>query len=78
MKSALATHWPEYLMEAAGLGIFMLSAGGFGIVLFHPASPIVSAVADPLLRRFLMGCAMGLTAVCLIYPPWGPAIRCAL
>jgi aquaporin Z len=39
MKSALATHWPEHLMEAAGLGIFMLSAGGFGIVLFHPASP---------------------------------------
>src|SRR5438309_7509409 len=71
MKSALATHWPEYLMEAAGLGIFMLSAGGFGIVLFHPASPIVSAVADSLLRRFLMGCAMGLTAVCLIYSPWG-------
>jgi aquaporin Z len=57
MKSALATHWPENLMEAAGLGIFMLSAGGFGTVLFHPASPIVSAVADPLLRRFLMGCA---------------------
>ncbi len=71
MKSALATHWPEYLMEAAGLGIFMLSAGGFGIVLFHPVSPMVSAVADPLLRRSLMGCAMGLTAVCLIYSPWG-------
>jgi len=41
MRSALGTHWPEYLMEAAGLGIFMLSAGGFGIVLFHPAITFV-------------------------------------
>jgi len=26
MRSALKAHWPEYLMEAAGLGIFMISA----------------------------------------------------
>ena len=71
MRSALGTHWPEYLMEAAGLGIFMVSAGGFGIVLFHPASPVALAIADPLPRRFLMGCAMGLTAAGLIYSPWG-------
>src|SRR5438105_13955415 len=71
MRSALGTHWPEYLMEAAGLGIFMVSAGGFGIVLFHPASPVALAIADPLPRRFLMGCAMGLTAVGLIYSPRG-------
>jgi len=71
MRSALGTHWPEYLMEAAGLGIFMLSAGGFGIVLFHPAPPVALAIADPLPRRFLMGCAMGLTAAGLIYSPWG-------
>ena len=71
MRSALGTHWPEYLMEAAGLGIFMVSAGGFGIVLFHPASPDALAIADPLPRRFLMGCAMGLTAVGLIYARWG-------
>src|SRR5436309_13537431 len=71
MRSALGTHWAECLMEAAGLGIFMVSAGGFGIVLFHPASPVALAIADPLPRRFLMGCAMGLTAVGLIYSPWG-------
>ena len=71
MKDTLARHWPEYLMEAAGLGIFMLSAGGFAIALFHPASPVALAVAKPLGRRLLMGCAMGLTAVCLIYSPWG-------
>jgi glycerol uptake facilitator-like aquaporin len=71
MRDAVARHWPEYLMEAAGLGIFMLSAGGFAIVLFHPASPVALAVTEPLGRRVLMGCAMGLTAVCLIYSPWG-------
>jgi len=71
MKDALGTHWPEYLMEAAGLGIFMLSAGGFAIVLFHPASPVALVLAEPLARRSLMGCAMGLTAVCLVYSPWG-------
>lgn len=71
MRDAVAGHWPEYLMEAAGLGIFMLSAGGFAILLFHPASPVALALAEPLGRRLLMGCAMGLTAVCLIYSPWG-------
>ena len=71
MKGALGKHWPEYLMEAAGLGIFMMSAGGFAIVLFHPASPVAQAVGQPLLRRVLMGCAMGFTAVSLIHSPWG-------
>ena len=33
---ALRRHWPEYLMEAAGLGLFMVSAGMFGTLLFHP------------------------------------------
>ena len=71
MKDALDRHWPEYLMEAAGLGLFMMSAGGFAIVLYYPASPVAQALVQPVLRRLLMGCAMGLTAVGLIYSPWG-------
>lgn len=71
MRDALTRHWAEYLMEAAGLGLFMMSAGGFAIVLYHPASPVAQALADPLRQRLLMGCAMGLTAVALIYSPWG-------
>jgi len=71
MRDGIVGHWPEYLMEAAGLGIFMMSAGGFAIVLFHPSSPVALAVSEPLVRRLLMGCAMGLTAVALIYSPWG-------
>jgi len=71
MKDALDRHWPEYLMEAAGLGLFMMSAGGFAIVLYHPASPVAQSLVQPILRRLLMGCAMGLTAVSLVYSPWG-------
>src|SRR5262245_18481182 len=33
MTDALRRHWPEYLREAAGLGLFMVSAGLFGTVL---------------------------------------------
>ena len=68
---ALHAHWPEYLMEALGLGIFMVSACAFGTLLEHPASPVRQAIADPNVRRALMGLAMGLTAIGLIYSPWG-------
>ena len=37
---ALRRHWPEYLMEAAELGLFMVSAGIFGTLLFYPGSPL--------------------------------------
>ncbi len=68
---ALRAHWPEYLMEAAGLGIFMVSACAFGILLEHPASPVQRAIPDPFVRRALMGVAMGATAIAIIYSPWG-------
>ena len=68
---ALRRHWPEYLMEGAGLGLFMVSAGLFGTLLFHPSSPAVGALPEPLVRQALMGLIMGLTAIGLIYSPWG-------
>ena len=71
MFRALRSHWPEYLMEAGLLGLFMVSAGLFGTLLGHPQSPAHRAIADPFVRRLLMGVAMGLTAVGLIYSPWG-------
>ena len=70
MTDTLRGHWPEYLIEAAGLGLFMMSACGFGTLLGHPASPIAAAL-EPLALRLLMGLAMGTTAVALIYSPWG-------
>ncbi len=71
MVAALARHWPEYLIEAAGLGAFMVLACGVTVLLEHPASPPHQAIADPLARRMLIGLAMGLTAVGIIYSPWG-------
>ena len=64
-------HWPEYLMEAAGLGIFMISACMFATLLEHPASPAHQVIPNPVVRRGLMGLAMGLTAIGFIYSPWG-------
>jgi len=64
-------HWPEYLMESAGLGFFMISACLFVALLEHPSSPVNAAIPDPTTRRVLMGMAMGLTAIAIIYSPWG-------
>jgi len=71
MIAALRRHWPEYLMEAAGLGLFMISAGTFGVLLEFPGSPIHHAIASPVVRRVLMGLAMGGTAAAIVYSPWG-------
>ncbi len=70
-RAAWLQHLPEYLIEAWGLGMFMLSAGFFGTLLEYPGSPVHAALPDPIVRRVLMGLAMGLTASALIYSPWG-------
>jgi aquaporin Z len=49
----------------------MVSACAFTILFEHPDSPAHRAVADPFVRRLLIGAAMGLTAMALIYSPWG-------
>jgi aquaporin Z len=71
MTRCLRDHWPEYLMEAAGLGLFMISACVFTVLLMHPASPVGHWIVHPLLKRAAIGMAMGLTAIALIYSPWG-------
>lgn len=69
--AALEGHWPEYVIEGAGLGLFMLSACVFAVLLGHPASPVQRTLADPTLLRVPMGLGMGLTAVAIIYSRWG-------
>ena len=71
MGRALRSHWQEYLMEAAGLGSFMLLACLFTALFEHPASPVRRAIPEPFARRTLVGIAMGSTAIALIYSPWG-------
>ena len=71
MPSALRGHWPEYLTKAAGLGLFMLSACAFTALLYYPGSLIGRSLESQIIRRVLMGLAMALTAVAIIYSPWG-------
>lgn len=68
---SLRLHWPEYLMEGALLGAFMVSACVFGVLLGSPSSPIRQAIPSPFLRGALGGLAMGLTAVSIFLSPWG-------
>jgi aquaporin Z len=64
-------HWQEYLAEALGLGLFMVAAGVVATALDSPGSPLNAWIPNAGLRRVLAGIAMGLTAVGLIYSPWG-------
>ena len=66
-----ANHWPEYLIEAAGLGCFMISACLFTVLFYHPLSPVRQALPDPFVRMALTGLAMGLTLISIVYSPWG-------
>lgn len=68
---ALRSHWPEYLCEALELGIFMISAGLFTILLMHPSSPVQEWIPDPFVRRMLVGIAMGCTAIAIVFSPLG-------
>lgn len=70
-RFAWRRHWPEYTIEAGLLGIFMVSACLFSVLLFYPAWPVARAIPDPFTRRVLMGLAMGSTAVALNYSAWG-------
>lgn len=47
----------------------MVSACAFGVLLFHPGSPLIGISAP--VRGLVMGIAMGSTAVGIIRSPWG-------
>jgi aquaporin Z len=67
----LRNHLPEYLIEAVCLGLFMVSAGLCTTLVEYPGSWVRGAIANDDLRRALIGIAMGLTCVALVYSPWG-------
>jgi aquaporin Z len=69
--SSFRRHLPEYLMEAALLGLFLIAAGLLTILFEAPQSPMHLAIANGDLRRFLTGIGMGIVAIALIYSPWG-------
>jgi aquaporin Z len=71
MVDAFKRHWPEYLMEATELGLFMFTACAFTVLLYHPSSPLAQTIQDGMLRRLMMGTAMGSTAIAIIFSPIG-------
>ena len=72
MIAAVREHWPEYLMDAAGLGLFMMSACIGTAIIWHEQSALASLLNGyPLVQRLLMGAAMGLTAMGIVYSPMG-------
>lgn len=58
-------------MEAAELGIFMISASVFAVVLAHPSSPVRMWIEGETSRRLVAGVLMGATAIALVRSPWG-------
>lgn len=71
MVKALRKHWPEYLIEAACLGTFMISACTFASLLGYPESPAHMWLMSGVPQRVAMGLAMASTAIAIIYSPWG-------
>ena len=58
-------------MEGALLGAFMVSACVFSVILEFRGSPVRYAMDSAILRRLVGGIAMGLTAIGIVYSPWG-------
>lgn len=71
MLNSIREHWPEYLIEAWGLAVFMISACIFTVLVDHPASPVHGGIENPMARRAAIGLAMGITAIAIITSPWG-------
>ncbi len=71
VRATVRAHWPEYLMEAAELAIFMVAACIVSVLLEHPMSPLHGAVDSEAARRLIGGLAMGVTAVAIFTSRWG-------
>jgi aquaporin Z len=69
--TSLRLHWPEYLMEAGEMGLYMFFTCAFATLLRHPASPVRHVIVSAILRRALMGFAIGATVLAIIMTPWG-------
>ena len=71
LRTTFVTNYSLYLIEAWGLGLFMISASLFTILFQHPDMKLVSLIPSDLIRRIFIGTAMGGTAVAIITSPWG-------
>ena len=60
-----------YGCEALGLGMFMFSAGVFDILIDHPDLWVRQHLYSAIARRFFIGFSMGLTALGIMFSPFG-------
>jgi hypothetical protein len=74
MMRTLRKHWPEYVLEALGLMLFMISAGGSATLLEYPQSPIHHRIADPVVRRSLQRVGSNLEYVFTVKPSYGDSL----
>ena len=70
-RDAFNRHWRLYVFEGAELAIFMISACFATVYLFDPSYPALHFIPSAVVRRLLMGAAMGATAVLIIHSPMG-------
>jgi aquaporin Z len=68
---SLGRHWPEYLMEAGEIALYMFITCAIATVLQHPASPVRHLIGGVFFRRALMGLAVGATVIAIVMTPWG-------
>jgi aquaporin Z len=71
VAASLRLHWPEYLMEAAEMGLYLFLTCLFATLLQHPASPIRDLIPSGILRRAILGTAVGITVFAIAVSPWG-------
>ena len=67
----LRSHWPEYLMEAAEVGLYLFLTCVFANLLLSPASRVRPFVHRSVELRALMGLAIGATVIAIVTSPWG-------
>lgn len=67
----MSEHWREYASEGALLGLFMFVACLVVRCVQHPDARLRRIVGSEVGRRWIVGAAMGLTAVMLIRSPLG-------
>jgi aquaporin Z len=69
--ASLRDHWPEYLMEAGEITLYMFLVCAFATLLLHPTSPLRRLIHSVIFRRALLGFLVGSAVVAIIMTPWG-------
>jgi aquaporin Z len=67
----IRANWWLYAIEASLLACVVVAACVFGVIVEHPASPIRAVVTAPILRRSMLGLAMAVVTLAVVYSPIG-------